>query len=182
VQAGADYDEINTEYHLSIARASQNTALFYCLASCIDTYRETRAHIDRIASVAADDLFDSPLGPVLITEVVSHEHDIRAALNRPGARDDTAVRAALTRPLQEIDKRIKEGGLPAVRIVLEHGPRILGEGEPVITLTVSSFELLRAVSGRRSRKQIRALDWNGDPGPWLGSLALFGEREDDLDE
>lgn len=58
VRAGADYDEINTEYHLSIARASQNTALFYCLASFIDTFRETRAHIDRLASVAEDDLFD----------------------------------------------------------------------------------------------------------------------------
>ncbi|MGH3950972.1 MAG: maleylpyruvate isomerase family mycothiol-dependent enzyme [Pseudonocardiaceae bacterium] len=130
----------------------------------------------------AGDLFDSPMGPVLITEVISHEHDIRAAFNRPGERDNTAVRAALTRPLQELDKRLRAEGLPALRIELEHGPRILGEGDSAGALRVSAFELLRAISGRRSDGQIRALDWDGDPEPWLGVLSLFGGSRQALAE
>ncbi|MGH3519392.1 MAG: maleylpyruvate isomerase family mycothiol-dependent enzyme [Haloechinothrix sp.] len=143
--------------------------------------RESLAEWDANLRKAAE-LFDTPMGPVLLTEVISHEHDIRAALDRPGERDNTAVRAALTRPLQELDKKLRAEDLPALRIELEHGPRILGEGDPAGTLRVSSFELLRAVSGRRSEAQIRALDWDTDPGPWLGALSLFGGSRQALAE
>jgi hypothetical protein len=34
-------------------------------------------------------------------------------------------------------------------------------------LTVSTFEALRALTGRRSPDQLRAYDWSGDPAPWL---------------
>ncbi|MEU5693469.1 maleylpyruvate isomerase family mycothiol-dependent enzyme [Actinosynnema sp. NPDC020468] len=131
---------------------------------------------------SSEGVFDSPMGPVLVAEVVSHEHDIRAALGRPGDRDDVAVRAALTRPLQELDRRLRAGGLPPLRVVLEHGERILGEGEPTTTLRVSSFELLRVITGRRSDEQTRALDWSADPGVWLPVLHLFGTRDTPLDE
>ncbi|RZS44429.1 uncharacterized protein (TIGR03083 family) [Herbihabitans rhizosphaerae] len=127
-------------------------------------------------------LFDSPMGPVLISEIVQHEHDIRGALNRSGARDGTAVRAALTRPLQELDKKIKTAELPALKIILGHGERVVGDGEPVGTLTVSSFEMLRAIGGRRSRKQLSELNWDVDPEQWLDVLPLFGKRADDLAE
>jgi uncharacterized protein (TIGR03083 family) len=130
----------------------------------------------------AEGLFDSPMGAVLIAEVVEHEHDIRAALGRPGERDGVAVRAALTRPLQEVDKRLRDGHLPALRVALEHGDRILGEGDPVATLRTSSFELLRVVGGRRSEGQIRSLDWDADPRPWLQAMQLFGTRETALVE
>ncbi|MFD0199783.1 MULTISPECIES: maleylpyruvate isomerase family mycothiol-dependent enzyme [Saccharothrix] len=130
----------------------------------------------------AEGLFDSPLGAVLIAEIVSHEHDIRTALGRPGERDNVAVRAALTRPLQELDKRLRAGHLPALRITLEHGDRVLGEGDPAGTLRTSSFELLRVLGGRRNEDQVRGLDWDTDPGPWLPVLSLFGRRETALAE
>ncbi|MEV0677331.1 maleylpyruvate isomerase family mycothiol-dependent enzyme [Actinosynnema sp. NPDC050436] len=131
---------------------------------------------------AAGGLFDSPLGAVLIAEVVEHEHDIRTALGRPGERDNAAVRAALTRPLQEVDQRLRTRDLPALRITLEHGDRIVGEGDPAATLRTSSFELLRVVGGRRSEGQIRSLDWDADPTRWLGAIQLFGTRETALVE
>ncbi|KAA2254070.1 maleylpyruvate isomerase family mycothiol-dependent enzyme [Solihabitans fulvus] len=131
---------------------------------------------------AADGLFDSPMGPILVTEIVSHEQDIRTALGRPGERDNVAVRSALTRPLQEVDKRMRSDGLPALRVELEHGTRVLGEGEPAGTLRVSSFELLRTIAGRRSLDQMRTLAWDGDPEPWLGVFSLFGERRQALVE
>lgn len=131
---------------------------------------------------AAEGLFDSPAGAVLIAEIIEHEHDVRTALGRPGERDNVAVRAALTRPLQELDQRLRAQDLPALRITLEHGDRIIGEGEPAATLRTSSFELLRVVGGRRSEGQIRSLDWDADPTRWLGALQLFGTRETALVE
>ncbi|WP_033443209.1 maleylpyruvate isomerase family mycothiol-dependent enzyme [Saccharothrix sp. NRRL B-16314] len=130
----------------------------------------------------AEGLFDSPMGAVLIAEIVSHEHDVRTALGRPGERDNVAVRAALTRPLQEVDKRLRAKHLPALRITLEHGDRVLGEGEPAGALRASSFEMLRVLGGRRNEDQIRAMDWDGDPGPWLGVLPVLGRRDTALVE
>ncbi|NUT99031.1 MAG: maleylpyruvate isomerase family mycothiol-dependent enzyme [Saccharothrix sp.] len=130
----------------------------------------------------SEGLFDSPVGAVLVAEIVQHEHDIRAALDQPGERDNVAVRAALTRPMQELDKRLREQHLPALRITLEHGDRILGEGEPSATLRTSSFELMRVIGGRRSESQIRSMDWDADPSRWLPALRLFGGRETALVE
>ncbi len=123
-------------------------------------------------------LFDTPTGSVLVTEVVMHEHDLRTAVGEPGERDNVAVRSALTRPLQELDKRMRENDIPALRIVLEHGERVIGAGDPVGTLRASSFEVLRAIGGRRSEAQVRAMDWDGDPGTWIPTLALFGSHRD----
>lgn len=130
----------------------------------------------------AEGLFDSPMGAVLIAEIVSHEHDIRTALGQPGERDNVAVRAALTRPLQEVDKRMRAQHLPALRITLEHGDRVLGEGEPAGVLRTSAFELLRVLGGRRNEDQVRSLDWDTDPGPWLAVLPVFGRRDTALVE
>lgn len=130
---------------------------------------------------AAGPLFDSPMAGVLVAEVVSHEHDIRTALDRPGARDDIGVQVALERPLAEIDKRMREAGTPALRIVTPDGERVVGAGDPAGTLRISSFELLRAL-GRRSRDQRRRYDWDTDPEPWLDALAFLGTRDTDLVE
>jgi hypothetical protein len=43
-------------------------------------------------------------------------------------------------------------------------------------LRTTSFELMRAIGGRRSVDQIKALDWDGDPDVWISSLALFGRH------
>jgi uncharacterized protein (TIGR03083 family) len=131
----------------------------------------------------AEPLFDTPMGLILLTEIVMHEHDLRAALDQPGERDNVAVRAALTRPLQELDKRMRENDVPALRLRLEHGERVVGGGEPAGALRTSSFELLRAIGGRRSAAQIRAMQWEGDPAIWLATLALFGtHRTEDFSE
>lgn len=125
---------------------------------------------------AADDLLAGPVGGVLIAEIISHEQDLRKALDRPGARDDPGVRTALVRPLQEADRKLTEGGGPVVRLVVDGDEQIIGpsEGEPVARLTVSAYDLLRVVAGRRSSDQVLALDWTGDPDRALPALALFG--------
>ncbi|GAA2755987.1 maleylpyruvate isomerase family mycothiol-dependent enzyme [Actinopolymorpha rutila] len=127
----------------------------------------------------AEQILASPMGGVLVSEVVSHEQDLRTALGRPGARDDRGVRVGLDRPLDQIGQRLRESGGPAVRLVIDDDePRIIGEGEPVATLRASAYDLFRTIGGRRTRDQVRALDWEGDPEPVLDSLPLFGSYRD----
>jgi hypothetical protein len=88
--------------------------------------------------------------------------------------------AATHRPLQEIDKRIRAAGSPAVLVVVDGDEVVLGDGEPASTVRLTAFELLRAM-GRRSERQLRALDWAGEPR--LDVFTLFGPpREADLEE
>jgi hypothetical protein len=69
--------------------------------------------------------------------------------------------------------RIQQAHLPSLRLRRDDGERVLGGGEPAATVTASSFELVRALSGRRSESQIRAYTWDGDPGPYLPIFSMF---------
>lgn len=76
------------------------------------------------------------------------------------------------------------GGLTAASAVGDLVTRelVLGDGEPVATLRGEPFELLRAMSGRRSADRVRALDWEGEPGPFLDLLSAYDQTGDDLVE
>jgi hypothetical protein len=41
---------------------------------------------------------------------------------------------------------------------------------------------LTSFSGRRSTRQIRAMDWTGDPEPYLPLIPAYGERTDPITE
>ena len=114
------------------------------------------------------------LGPIAVVDAVSHEHDIRTALGRPGERDSDGVRLAVSAFLHTLRARVRAAGLPALRVVTEVKATVLGDGEPAGTVRASSFELLRAISGRRTPDQVRGLDWDGDPDIWLGVFFLLG--------
>jgi hypothetical protein len=52
-------------------------------------------------------------------------------------------------------------------------------GEPV-TLDTTVFEAFRWRLGRRSRRQLAAMDWSGDPTPFLDHLCIFGPARADV--
>jgi len=54
----------------------------------------------------------------------------------------------------------------------------------VATVTMSAFEALRALSGRRSEAQLWAYDWDADPTLWLPSFTYgpFTLPQDDIVE
>lgn len=119
-------------------------------------------------------LFESPLAPVAVSDVLAHEQDIRSALERPGARDDENIVPAVEMALSFIEKKADGGELPPLRVITEDLDRQLGAGDPAATLETSTFELFRAVHGRRTTAQLRAMKWNGDPDSWLPALSIFG--------
>ena len=67
--------------------------------------------------------------------------------------------------------RLDQGGRPALRLRTGDQDWVEGTGSPAASLAADPFELFRALSGRRSLDQVRALAWDGDPEPYLDLLA-----------
>jgi uncharacterized protein (TIGR03083 family) len=114
------------------------------------------------------------LGRQAVADIVSHEHDIRTALSAPGARDSDAVRIALGWSAAQLIASAAAHGL-ALRVRAREGMD-LGRPRADVTVTGSAFELLRAVTGRRSVDQLREMDWNGDCEAVIPAFSWFSLR------
>ncbi|WP_234790976.1 maleylpyruvate isomerase family mycothiol-dependent enzyme [Mycolicibacterium wolinskyi] len=125
-----------------------------------------------LARKADSDGLKPPLG-----DIVVHEHDIRAALGRPGARDSDAARSVCDQLLANLRTPV-----PLVVAVEDAEYRSGPDSGAEIRLDTTRFEVLRWRTGRRSRAQLAAMDWSGDPAPVLDSLYLFGPADADFIE
>lgn len=126
---------------------------------------------------ASGKLFESKLGSVAVADVLAHEQDIRTALGRPGERDAAGILDAVELALSFIDHKARAADLPALKIVTEDLEKVVGDGQPAATLRTSTFELFRSVHGRRTPDQVRSLDWDGDPAPWMEVFFIFGPAD-----
>jgi len=86
--------------------------------------------------------FPVPMNSQFVFDACTHEHDIRAAIGKVGARDSQAVRVA--------------AGFIRNSLSLLPQP----EAQELLRATISDFDFLRSLSGRRSVEQIaeRGLD------------------------
>lgn len=113
-----------------------------------------------------------PLG-----DIVVHEHDIRGALDTPGARTDAAESQASDQLLNILSTPVP------MRVTVEDGDYRTGpDVGNEIGLRTNRFEVLRWRTGRRSRAQLTAMDWSADPAPVLEHLYLFGPADADIIE
>jgi hypothetical protein len=122
-----------------------------------------------------------PAAFTLLADAVTHEHDIRGALDAPGARDSEAIELwwyAYTHPGAGPDVE----GAPAIALEVESGTIVLGHGSPVATLQTTRFDLLRAGTGRRSLEQIRSYVRRGELDPTVLVDQRFTPRPDALVE
>lgn len=107
-----------------------------------------------------------------------HENDVRDALGEDAQTEDSDQLAAFVL-----------GGLargwaaerPSVHVVATDTGQEWHLGERAdLTLRASAFELARAMTGRRSITQIRAMDWSGDPAEVAPLLSTLPVPEKDL--
>lgn len=120
-------------------------------------------------------LDDAPKGlsRTLLVDLTTHEHDIRGALGRPGGRGE-AYEISRKSYAVGLAKTIEAKGMNGLALrapdwSFDAGP------EPQTTVTApDSFELFRALSGRRSLRQVLDYEWQGDPAPYLPILNRFG--------
>ena len=111
-----------------------------------------------------------------LIDAVTHEHDLRGALARPGARDSDGVRAVV--PV------LLDFALPVRTVIrLEDDEVTLGpEGQTALVLETDRFDTLRWRMGRRSRRQMAAMRWSADPAAVIGHLTVFAPAADDIIE
>ncbi|TFV54889.1 maleylpyruvate isomerase family mycothiol-dependent enzyme [Mycobacterium sp. PS03-16] len=159
--AGAPSDEETAEH---VARYRDRDT-----AGLLDTWHAAAAQLERLAHTRA---LVPPLG-----DVVTHEHDIRAALDRPGARDTAAVRVVSDQLLTMLAPPVP------LRVIVEDAEYRSGPTDgSEIRLRTNRFESVRWRTGRRSRAQLAAMDWSADPAPVLDHLYQFGPATADLRE
>jgi hypothetical protein len=141
----------------------------------------TRALLDRWNNLgpAVDDLLDASLIWSAVLDAGAHEYDLRSALGNTSARDSDIVTVGATVLLKSLQP-------PRPLVVQTEAKTVrLGPGEPTadaVTLTTSTYEVFRWRFGRRSRRQLAAMDWSGDPEPYLDCLCMFGPAERDVIE
>src|SRR5688500_4604148 len=139
-----------------------------------------------------------------IADITSHEHDIRYALGRPGAQDTPNVAMVLDFVIGGLAVSIAAHGLPPLEVRADGESRVIGgEGEtdldaalmgadppiggdrvPQATVEASTFDWVRALTGRRSLDQIRGWKWSGDADRWLPAFSFgpFKPSAVDIDE
>ena len=102
------------------------------------------------------------IGSHYVGDLHAHVQDVHAALGLPADRDELTVRVALDFYLESFGEQLDDDGVGAVAVQAAGEDHVVGSGAPVATVAGDPFELLRALSGRRSLAQVRRLAWTGD--------------------
>lgn len=108
-------------------------------------------------------------------DVVTHEHDVRAALGVPGARDHESITSLAERMFASLE--------PPTALMVELGPIRLSTGgteaasAPAIVLRTTAFDFFRLRLGRRTRAEVAAMDWSEDPTEVMDHLFVFGPTD-----
>lgn len=120
--------------------------------------------------------FGAPLATQLLTDAATHEQDIRGGLGIPGARDADSV--ALAFP-----GLVEYGLAEGLRVECDEGAFVSGGADEAATsVRAPRFELLRAMTGRRSVDQICAFAWTPEARPEALVINIFTARPTPLVE
>jgi uncharacterized protein (TIGR03083 family) len=148
----------------------------WTFAQVVAELAEAGAQLDPIL-VELGDAIDKRL----VIDQWTHEQDVRGAIDRPGGRDAPVVAFAGDVMMRGFGRGWAAKGLPPARVVTGSRDWTLGDGDPVATMRVSDFELVRTLIGRRCQAQVLAL-WEGDGTPFVDHLVAFQHAEADIVE
>jgi uncharacterized protein (TIGR03083 family) len=137
------------------------------LEELVHRWNETSPQVEAMGAA-----FPAQAMAQLVFDAASHEHDIRGALDRAGAREADSVVVGLTFLENALEGMVDAQHLPAIELDSPVFATTIGTGPPGLRLSSSTFELFRVFGGRRSDSQIRALPWEGDLDPYL---TFFGD-------
>lgn len=126
-------------------------------------------------------LFGYELGSHYIGDLLQHTQDINQALGRERIRDDDALIAALDFYLDSFHETLRQEGL-GVSVGLPDQTWSLGASAPCATVEGERFEIFRALGGRRSERQVRALPWSGDVDAVMPYVSRYSLPADDIVE
>lgn len=107
--------------------------------------------------------FGYEFGCHFVADLHAHHQDVRVALGLPADDDPATVAMCLHHYLAFTDEVLSAAGWGTLEVVVDGNRRLLGGNQqPRATVAATSFDLLRALSGRRTRDQILEFEWSGD--------------------
>ena len=125
------------------------------------------------------------VGSHFVGDLLHHAADIHHALGRGRIDDREALMVGLDFYLDSFHQDLValDRGSLEIRAIDSPPERwTLGAGHEIATLTAPRYELFRALGGRRSRRQVRALTWTGDVDAVATVLARYPLPAHDLIE
>jgi uncharacterized protein (TIGR03083 family) len=130
------------------------------LAEILEEWSEVAPQVEAMAPA-----FPARVDEQWILDLTTHEQDIRGALDRPGARDAAGVLVGVDfAATMGLAASMEARRLPPLRVKAGDAEWVIGQGDgnPAASVEGPPFELFRALTGRRSEAQVRALRWEGD--------------------
>lgn len=147
------------------------------IVELVEEWNEAAPQVEAIA-----EHFPGRMGTQWVLDATTHEQDIRGAVGAPGARDSAGLAMALEFMIGGLGASVASRGLPPLEVradgvswvvggegatdmqalVMGAEPPVQVGGSAEVTVEASSFELFRALTGRRSRDQIAKFTWTGD--------------------
>jgi uncharacterized protein (TIGR03083 family) len=121
-------------------------------------------------------------GGTLASDVLSHEIDVCAALGVEPPVGTPAFEAAVDRHVGLLADRLVAAGLGPVGILAGGRSWVVGDGQPVASVRVDAFELLRGLTGRRTRAQVADWDWDSMGDDYAAAWSAYGTPAEELDE
>ena len=112
-----------------------------------------------------------PLGDVVI-----HEHDLRGALDQPGAQVTPGLHALRDRMADGFAAQVAERGLDPIALTGDKWSMV-SHGTPeqaAVEVRARDFDLVRALMTRRSAEQLRSWTLSGDVTPYLPCFQALG--------
>lgn len=117
------------------------------------------------------------MAALAVADAWNHEQDLRGALGAPGGGDPAAEHTAIEGYAAAVGGGWATAGVAPLRVEAGDVTITSGDGEPGATVTGAPYDLARALAGRRTEAQLRALTWEGDAEPYVATLAEMGPAE-----
>ena len=147
----------------------------HSIAEICDEWRSLADDIDGAINAAGRVL--TPLA----VDIWTHEQDLANAAGVESGRDGTGLLVTMN-AAWATKAKLREAGIPPLRFVAGRVDWVIGDGDPGATVRMSEYEMARAVLGRRSRAQLAAYHWEGDPDPYVEHMTFFDTPEYDIVE
>ncbi len=138
--------------------------------------------LDSIETAGFPSMIPSALGPLppsaipamAIGDILHHEFDIRNVIGDRRERDLMEVHFSAAGHARALRGVFTARDLPTIRIESTDSGMAwdIGRDEPTAVLRAPSFELMRAIGGRRTRSEVRSMAWEGDADPVIASMVL----------
>jgi hypothetical protein len=132
------------------------------LPELLTVWKELGAEADLLLADRGD-----RCGNILLMDAFTHELDIRYAIGAELPDEHPAFPGAFEVVAHGFACAVDDHQLPALRLSTGTTQWTVGAGEPVATVTASRYDIYRSLAGRRSHRQITAMDWDRDSHRWL---------------